>query len=317
MATRIALYEAGADARFIQVDGRPSARARFGLSRDQPARPGACAPHDEGEVLTENAAILQHVAGRFPDAGLAPPAGMERARLQQWLSFVGTELHKAFFVPQLDRKAPDAVKTYALEKGESRVAYLDKYLAGRDYLLGRQHRRRLSLHRAQLEHRDTGRSPRWPAVKATTQMRERPSIAKALAETRARRGAGPPEGRIDGRGPARRWCQGRLASLVLLRLHRGAQRLGDRPRTASQTKATRTCASTSSSSPATRWWSVIGARGLFVGGGDLEHVIHRAGELDLHRSHHNAKPGASAQPPRTGCADRRRAGADSCCGHAP
>ena len=138
MATRIALYEAGADARFIQVDGKTK-RTRDG-SDYLAVNPLGLVPAirtDEGEVLTENAAILQYVAGRFPDAQLAPPTGMERARLQQWLCFIGTELHKASFVPLLDRKAPDAVKTYTLEKGESRLAYLDKYLAGRDYLLDR------------------------------------------------------------------------------------------------------------------------------------------------------------------------------------
>jgi glutathione S-transferase len=188
MATRIALYEAGADARFIQVDGKTK-RTREG-SDYLAINPLGLVPAlrtDEGEVLTENAAILQYVAGRFPDAGLAPPAGMERARLQQWLSFIGTELHKAFFVPQLDRKAPDAVKTYALEKGESRVAYLDKYLAGRDYLL-----ERFSIADAYLftvlnwSIATPVDLARWPAVKGYyTRMRERPSIAKALAEERA------------------------------------------------------------------------------------------------------------------------------------
>lgn len=86
---------------------------------------------DAGEVLTENAATLQYVADRFPDAALIPQAGLDRSRLQQWLCFIGTELHKAFYIPLLDPKAPDDAKKYSLEQGENRLAYLDSYLAGR------------------------------------------------------------------------------------------------------------------------------------------------------------------------------------------
>jgi glutathione S-transferase len=192
MATRIALYEAGADARFVQVDGKTK-RTREGADyfaiNPLGLVPAICT--DDGEVLTENAAVLQYVADRFPDAGLAPPAGspisLGRSRLQQWLSFIGTELHKALFVPLLDRKAPDATKTYTLEKGESRLAYLGNYLAGRDYLLDR-----FSVADAYLftvlnwNIATPVDLARWPAVKAYyNRMRGRPSIARALAEEHA------------------------------------------------------------------------------------------------------------------------------------
>ena len=188
MATRIALYEAGADARFIQVDGKTK-RTREG-SDYLAVNPLGLVPAlrtDEGEVLTENAAILQFVADRFADGELAPRSGMSRSRLQQWLSFIGTELHKALFIPLLDRKAPDASKTYTLQKGESRLAYLDAYLAGRDYLLDR-----FSIADAYLftvlnwSIATPVDLARWPAVKSYySRMRQRPSIAKALAEERA------------------------------------------------------------------------------------------------------------------------------------
>jgi glutathione S-transferase len=192
MATRIALYEAGADARFVQVDGKTK-RTREGADYFA-INPLGLVPAirtDDGEVLTENAAVLQYVADRFPDAGLAPPAGspisLGRSRLQQWLCFIGTELHKALFVPLLDRKAPDATKTYTLEKGESRLAYLDNYLAGRDYLLDR-----FSVADAYLftvlnwNIATPVDLARWPAVKNYyNRMRGRPSIARALAEEHA------------------------------------------------------------------------------------------------------------------------------------
>ncbi|WP_429267333.1 hypothetical protein [Paraburkholderia sp. EB58] len=48
------------------------------------------------------------MADRFPATQLAPPAGtLQRARLQQWLGFIGTELHKAVFIPLLDPHAPE------------------------------------------------------------------------------------------------------------------------------------------------------------------------------------------------------------------
>ena len=58
---------------------------------------------DDGTVLTENAAILQYVADRFPKAGISASDGTERSRLHQWLCFVGTELHKGLFVPLLEQ----------------------------------------------------------------------------------------------------------------------------------------------------------------------------------------------------------------------
>jgi glutathione S-transferase len=188
MATRIALYEAGADAHFVEVDTKAK-RTRDGADFWS-VNPLGLVPvirTDNGEPLTENAAILQYVADRSPDAKLASPAGMDRFRLQQWLCFIGTELHKALFVPRLDAKAPEAVKAYALEKGERAMAYLNDYLAGRDYLLDR-----FSVADAYLFtvlNWGTAASidlARWPALKDYySRMRQRPSIARALGEERA------------------------------------------------------------------------------------------------------------------------------------
>ena len=52
---------------------------------------------DDGQILTEGSVIVQYLADKAPDAGLLPAAGtMERVRVQEWLSFVGSELHKPF-----------------------------------------------------------------------------------------------------------------------------------------------------------------------------------------------------------------------------
>jgi glutathione S-transferase len=52
----------------------------------------------DGAILTELAAILQWIADQAPHSGLAPAHGsMERARLQEWLCYIGTEIHKQVF----------------------------------------------------------------------------------------------------------------------------------------------------------------------------------------------------------------------------
>lgn len=139
LATRIALYEIGAEATFTEVDpktkltttGNVDFRTIYPLGLVPTLRT------DEGDLLTENAAILQWVAERFPDAHLAPTDPIGKARLRQWLCYVGTELHKALFVPLLDPKAPAEVKTYALAKASSRLGWVAKHLEGRETLLDR------------------------------------------------------------------------------------------------------------------------------------------------------------------------------------
>jgi glutathione S-transferase len=137
LATRIALYESNADARFVQVDTKAKRLVESG--KDYLAvHPLGLVPvlrTDDDQLLTENAAILQWVADRFPNAALAPRDPAERTRLQQWLCFIGTELHIGTFTALLDAKAPPDAKTYALEKGATRLAYVDRHLEGRSFLL--------------------------------------------------------------------------------------------------------------------------------------------------------------------------------------
>lgn len=140
LATRISLYEAGATATFIEVDSKTKTTKD---GRDfRSIHPLGLVPvlrTDDGIVLTENAAILQWVADQYPDAKLAPPAGdrIGRARLQQWLCFIGTELHKATFMSLLDAKAPEGAKAYALEKSTQRLQYVEQHLESREHVLDR------------------------------------------------------------------------------------------------------------------------------------------------------------------------------------
>jgi glutathione S-transferase len=188
MATRIALNEVGGEAQLIEVD-TPDKRLVATGEDYRAINPLGLVPAfraDSGEVLTENAAILQYVADRFPESGLAPPASdaIGRARLQQWLCFIGTELHKGLMTPLLDRKAPEAVKAYTLSKYLNRLDYLNERLQGREFLLDR-----FTVADAYLATvlGWTQATPqidlaKFPNVKAyLDRMRARPSVAAALS----------------------------------------------------------------------------------------------------------------------------------------
>lgn len=119
LASRIAFYEAGAHVCFIEVDPETK-RTPDGLHFAE-LYPLGMVPLlrlDDGSLLSENAAILQYVADRYPDAKLAPDNALERARLQQWLSFIGMELHQGLFCQLFDQNAPDGTRTQTLKKIE-------------------------------------------------------------------------------------------------------------------------------------------------------------------------------------------------------
>ncbi|MGG1948468.1 glutathione binding-like protein [Trinickia sp. NRRL B-1857] len=138
LATRIAFYEAGYEAQYIQVDTkRKQLQDGSDFFAINPLGQVPVLRTDDGSLLFENSAILPYVADRFPAAKLAPVDGLERARLHQWLGFIGTELHKALFVPLLDEKANDDVKRYAREHVARRMQMLQAHLAAREWMLER------------------------------------------------------------------------------------------------------------------------------------------------------------------------------------
>ncbi|MBV8701689.1 MAG: glutathione S-transferase N-terminal domain-containing protein [Bradyrhizobium sp.] len=187
LATRIAFYEAGVSANYLEVDPKTKVVRNDG-SDFRAVNPLGLVPTlrtDDGVVLTENAAILQYVADRFPDAGLGTGPGMDRSRLHQWLCFIGTELHKGLFVPLLDKTAPAEMKTHVLGKNVSRLDYLEKYLTGREFLL--DHFSVADAYLVTIINWTMATPPielaKWPTVKAYyDRLRARPSIAKAMAE---------------------------------------------------------------------------------------------------------------------------------------
>lgn len=90
----------------------------------------------DGSTLTEVAALLQFLADQRPEAGLAPANGSrERYRLQEWLAFVATEIHKGFG-PLWSPTTPEATRQAAKERLAQRFAHVDGRLADRPYLMG-------------------------------------------------------------------------------------------------------------------------------------------------------------------------------------
>src|SRR6266850_4277428 len=92
---------------------------------------------DNGQVLTEGPAIVQYLADQKPDSGLAPKAGsFERNRLQEWLNFITAEIHKGFS-PLFRPTTPEDYKSIVKENLGVRFGWLDKQLAGKDYVMGK------------------------------------------------------------------------------------------------------------------------------------------------------------------------------------
>ena len=139
---------------------------------------------DDGSLLSENAAILQYIANRFPESNLAPTDELARAHLQQWLSFIGTELHQGLFCVLLDQAAPKGTRTHTLMKSKPRLTYLNDHLSDREFLLDHFTVADAYLY-AVLNWSVGARVSLWryPAIKEYhRRLRIRPSVAKAYQE---------------------------------------------------------------------------------------------------------------------------------------
>lgn len=192
MAARIALYEAGASAEFICVDihSDPHERRLTDGTDYLATNPMGQVPAietDARDVLTENPVVLQYVADLHPEAGLAPPGGMRRYRLQEWLNFISTELHKATFIPLLGRSNHAEVQSFARGKMALRFGHLENHLRNHAFLLDRftvaDAYLVTVLNWAPFANVDLSE---WPAVQAYfDRIRQRPAVSRAMAEETA------------------------------------------------------------------------------------------------------------------------------------
>jgi glutathione S-transferase len=135
LADHIALMEAGLAFEVAKVDLK--AKTVEGGGDYLKVNPKGYVPAlalDDGQVLTENIAILSWIADRAP--ALAPTGDLARYRLLEALAYISTELHKAF-KPFFTPGADEAQKTQARQQIERRLGLLagrveDGYLFGRE-----------------------------------------------------------------------------------------------------------------------------------------------------------------------------------------
>jgi len=92
---------------------------------------------DDGEILTEGVAIVQYLADRAPESALAPrPGTFERVRLQEWLNFIASELHKTFSPWLFHPEVGDPAQKYAKARLSDRFAFIERRLGDSPYLMG-------------------------------------------------------------------------------------------------------------------------------------------------------------------------------------
>jgi glutathione S-transferase len=140
---------------------------------------------NNGQLLTEVAVIVQYIADLVPNKKLAPLAGtIERYRLQEWLNFISSEIHKGYS-PLFNPRLSEETKTVFKERLTGRLNIAAKALAGKDYLMGKT----FTVADAYL-YTVLRWSPRfgfdlapWPALKDYMErIAARPAVKAAMAE---------------------------------------------------------------------------------------------------------------------------------------
>lgn len=138
LSPHIALKEAGLPYQLVRVDLKTKKLASGeDFTAINPKGQVPALQLDNGEILTEGPVIVQLIADRAPNSKLAPASGTpERYRVQEWLNFISTEIHKTFS-PLFNPALADDAKDVFRGRLATRFAYLDQALAGRDYLMGK------------------------------------------------------------------------------------------------------------------------------------------------------------------------------------
>jgi len=139
LSPHIALREAGLPVELVKVDLKTKQMADGAdFTAINPKGYVPTVQLDGGDILTEGPAIVQYIADQKPESGLAPANGtMARYRLQEWLTFINSELHKTFgalFNPSAPAETKDAAKALLAK----RFDYVVSQLQGKDYLTGEQ-----------------------------------------------------------------------------------------------------------------------------------------------------------------------------------
>lgn len=139
LSPHIVLREAGLDFDLERVDLRSGTVVSDGRAFRE-INPKGYIPAlelEDGSVLTEGASIVQHIADSNSARSLAPaPGELARARVNEWLVFISTELHKTFS-PLFSPDAAEVTKAEAVAKAKKRFDHVEDVLAdGRTWLTG-------------------------------------------------------------------------------------------------------------------------------------------------------------------------------------
>lgn len=138
MASHITLYELGLPFEVERVDLREKKVASGDFNTINPKGYVPALQLDGGEILTEGAAILQYLADQKPELKLAPAWGtIERYRLQEWLNYIATEVHKNFS-PLWKKDSSAEARQSAVDVLKKRFDFLSSAMAKAPFLMGQQ-----------------------------------------------------------------------------------------------------------------------------------------------------------------------------------
>ncbi|WEE76663.1 glutathione transferase GstA [Comamonas testosteroni] len=192
LAPHIVLHELGQDFTLIKVDYKKH-KTEDGQNflNLNPLGYAPLLELNEGVFLREGPVIMQYLADLKPSMDLAPAyGGIERYRLQEWLNFLTSEIHKGFIPLLYPVQAGKYGTEFAKPKLEQRYKWIDAQLAGKEYLMGRY-----SVADSYLYALTQWGQAKWlfPTYKANIgfdglenlkawylRMRERPAVRKAL-----------------------------------------------------------------------------------------------------------------------------------------
>ncbi len=139
LSPHIALHEAGLAHELVKVDLKAKkTESGEDFAAINPKGQVPALMLDSGELVTEGPVIVQVIADKAVGKNLAPANGTdERYKMQEWLNFTTSELHKNFS-PLFNPAIPDEVKKFFTDRIIGKFRYADSQLTGRDYLMGKQ-----------------------------------------------------------------------------------------------------------------------------------------------------------------------------------
>lgn len=139
LSPHIVLYEAGLPFEAVRINEHSKIIERGGDYRK--INPLGLVPAlalDDGTLVTEGAAIVQYIADKVSAKNLAPPNGtIERTKLQSWLNFLSSEMHKGGFSPLFYKGMPEEGKEVFRARLKARFAHLNEHFnKGNEFLIG-------------------------------------------------------------------------------------------------------------------------------------------------------------------------------------